>query len=85
MTHGEVILAWDQDLTQYLRFQLVDLSQFGMRIRGRFPILSGAGGIAISLLPERATINRVLTVRWVEGPDDTGLYEAGVEFVDAAV
>lgn len=80
--HGEVVIAWDHDLSQPLRFQLIDESELGCRIGGKFPILTGMTGILLSRLPEGTKIHRPVIVRWVVESDEDGLSIAGIELTD---
>ncbi len=81
-TRGEIVIAWDHDLSQRWRFRLVDLAEGGVRIAGSFPIVKGMRGIAISYFPEGERINKPIEVRWVDGPNEGGGYEAGIAFLD---
>lgn len=79
---GEIVIAWDHDLSQRWRFRLVDLAEDGVRIAGTFPIVKGMRGIAIAYFPEGERINKPIVVRWVDGPKGNEGYEAGIEFLD---
>lgn len=77
----EVVLAWDHNLAQRVRFRLVDLSDEGLRIASMLPILSDLSGIAIGVLSEQAQVNRPFVVAWSSESPVDGEYHAGLRFV----
>ena len=77
----EVVLAWDHNLRQRLRFRLVDLSEEGLRIASMLPILNDLSGIAITVLSEAAPVNRPFIVAWSSEAPIEGEYHAGLRFV----
>jgi len=76
----EVVLAWDHNLTQRLRFRLIDLSDDGLRIASMLPILKDLSGIAITVLSEQAPVNRPFVVAWSSESPVEGEYHAGLRF-----
>jgi hypothetical protein len=77
----EVVLAWNHNLAQRVRFRLVDLSDDGLRIASMLPILSDLSGIAITVLTENAPVNRPFVVAWSSESPIEGEYHAGLRFV----
>lgn len=77
----EIILSWNHNLGQRIRFRLVDQSEDGLRIAGTLPILSGLTGVAISILPDGVDVNRVFSVNWASEHPVQGEYHAGLQFL----
>jgi len=77
---GEVLLAWNHDLTARVRLGVIDLTEDGMRVRASLPILDGMTGIVIRLLPSGADLHRVFRVKWVREHEQGG-FEAGLRFL----
>jgi hypothetical protein len=77
---GEVLLAWNHDLSARVRLGVIDLTEDGMRVRASLPILDGMTGIVIRLLPSGADLHRVFRVKWVREHEQGG-FEAGLRFL----
>lgn len=77
---GEVVVAWDHDLTQPIRLGVLDISDEGLRVSSALPILREMTGIAIALLPGDQALNRPFVVRWVESAANNGC-RAGLEYL----
>lgn len=77
----EIVLAWDHNLAQRLRFRLIDLSDAGARIASALPIVKDLSGIAIGELTGATAVNRPFVVAWSSGTPVDGEYHAGLRFL----
>jgi hypothetical protein len=77
----EIVLAWNHNLSQRVRFRLIDLSDAGARIASAMPILADLSGVVIGELPGSAAINRPFVVVWSSEAPVDGEYHAGLRFL----
>jgi hypothetical protein len=77
----EVVLAWDHNLAQRLRFRLIDLSDEGLRIASMLPILKDLCGVVIAELSGNIRVNRPFVVAWSSETPVDGEYHAGLRFL----
>lgn len=79
-THGEVMIRWHLEPPTTMRYELIELSDSGARIRCGMSIPSGAIGTVLKRLPEGAPVNRPAMVQWVGESDEDGRREIGLWF-----
>lgn len=77
---GEVMLRWHLEPPTTMRYELIEISNSGARIRSGMSIPSGAIGTVLKQLPEGTPVNRPAMVQWVGEPDDDGRREIGLWF-----
>ena len=59
----------------------MNISEGGMQIASSFPLLNGATGIAINILPDGVALNRAVCVVWVRKNEAADEYRAGIQFL----
>ena len=77
---AEMTLRWLHDPETLIRFQILDVSDGGYRLRTRLPIRAGTTGIAVRLLPRGEPLEHAVVVVWMR-PTDDGAYEIGLQRV----
>ena len=78
---AEAVISWHFDPNTLVRYAAMDLSETGIRIRSRFPILEGMTGTLQSILPEEGPVDRAVMVIWSRpASDEVGSYDAGLRF-----
>ena len=77
---AEMTLRWLHDPETLIRFQILDVSDGGYRLRTRLPIRAGTTGIAVRLLPRGEPLEHAVVVVWMR-PTDDGAYELGLQRV----
>jgi len=78
---ADVIIAWSHDLSERVRLRLLNLSESGMSVSSRLPLIPDATGVAISILPECVALNRVFSVIWVRENAWLDGFSAGLRFL----
>jgi len=77
---GEVTIRWHLEPPMTMRYELVELSDSGARIRCGMSIPCGAIGTVLKQLPEGTPVNRPVMVQWVGAADDDDRREIGLWF-----
>ncbi len=79
---AELVVKWHHEPEMPIRYEVIDSSEGGFRIRSSMPMLEGMTGIALKLLPEGTRVNRTVMIIWV-GPCATGGgSEFGLNFIE---
>ncbi|MEM7228740.1 MAG: PilZ domain-containing protein [Planctomycetota bacterium] len=79
----ELTIVWHHDLDSMGRYSVIDVSEHGLRVRSRLPMVKGMTGMALRLLPEGTPLDRTVMVRWVRKVDDGSGYDIGLSFLEA--
>lgn len=74
---AEMTISWHHEMPTTMRYDILDVSDTGFRIRSSTPLLQGMTGTALRLLPEGREINHAVMVAWVRRCDDQGTDVAG--------
>ncbi len=75
---SEIVITWDHNPSQSIRFRLVDRTDDGVRIASTLPVLSGLTGIAQYVLPRNEALNAAFSVAWSSEAPVEGEYHAGL-------
>lgn len=79
---AELVVKWHHEPEFPVRYEVIDSSEGGFRIRSSMPMLEGMTGIALNLLPEGTPVNRTVMIIWT-GPCASGAgSEFGINFID---
>jgi len=73
----EIVIGWLHDPETTVRYQLVDMSSGGFRIRSTLPLITGTTGIAIRLLPEGEVLDQPVMITWTRRRE-SGQYDIGL-------
>lgn len=76
----EVVVSWHFQPDQSMRYETLDLSDTGMRIRSSTPLLEGMTGVIGAILPEGRKVNRACMVVWSRHAASGSGHEAGLRF-----
>jgi hypothetical protein len=76
----ELVVLWHHDLTEPVRYQVVDAGDGGFRVRTSTPIQTGTTGTALTLLPEGHPVDKSVMVVWCGHNEPKGGYEVGLRF-----
>ncbi len=81
---AEVVLLWHHQPWTTIRYQLVDMSDGGLRIRANLPFVEGSSATIVRLLPEGTRLDRSGIVVWSRHTPSAGrpAFEAGLRFLD---
>ena len=79
---AELVVKWHHELETPIRYEVIDSSEGGFRIRSSMPMLEGMTGFALKLLPEGTPVNRTVMIVWT-GPSASGEgSEFGLNFIE---
>ena len=82
---GEIVLFWHHDPGTTCRYETIDVSGTGARIRTEAPLPEGMTGVALELQPGDVQLERAAMVVWSRGIRDadgrTTHHEAGIRFI----
>ncbi len=82
---GEIVLFWHHDPGTNCRYETIDVSGTGARIRTDAPLPEGMTGVALELQPGDVQLERAAMVVWSRGIRDadgrTTHHEAGIRFI----
>ena len=82
---GEVVLFWHHDPGTTCRFETIDASGTGARIRTDTALPEGMTGVAVEFQPGDVALDRAVMVVWSRGIRDaegrTSHFEAGIRFI----
>lgn len=82
---GEIVLFWHHDPATVCRYDTLDVSGTGARIRTDASLPEGMTGVAVELQPGDVQIERTAMVVWSRGIRDaegrTLHHEAGIRFI----
>lgn len=76
---GEIVLVWHHDAHTPLRFQILDASDHGMRIRSTMPLRAGMTGTVIRVLPEGSVVNEPVVVAWSAPRKNNDGFDIGLQ------
>ena len=79
-TDGEITVRWHLDPQTSMRYELVEFSDSGARIRCGMALPTGATCTVLKLLPEGRDIRQPAMVQWVGEPDENAVREIGLWF-----
>lgn len=81
---AEVVVLWHHQPWTTIRYQLVDMSDGGLRLRANLPFVEGSSATFVRLLPEGTKIGRSGMVVWSRFTPSDGrpAFEAGFRFFD---
>ena len=79
---AELVVRWHHEPDLPIRYEVIDASDGGFRIRSTLPMLEGMIGKALKLLPEGKPVNKTVMIVWT-GPSTSGEgSEFGLNFVE---
>ncbi len=82
---GEIVLFWHHDPGTTCRYETIDVSGTGARVRTEAPLPEGMTGVALELQPGDVQLERAAMVVWSRGIRDTDgrttHHEAGIRFI----
>ena len=81
---AELVVRWHHEPGGPVRYELVDRSDGGVRIRSSTPMLTGMTAKLLRLLPEGRPLGRVAMVVWCQSAPDGEGYHLGMRFVEPA-
>jgi hypothetical protein len=76
---AEATIQWHHDPESLIRYDVVDISEDGLRIRASMMLPRGMSGFVLKLLPHGESIRRPVMVIWCNESEDG--YEAGLRFI----
>ncbi len=81
---AEVVVLWHHQPWTTIRYQLVDMSDGGLRLRSNLPFVEGSSATFVRLLPEGTRLGRSGMVVWSRHMplDGRPAFEAGFQFFD---
>ena len=74
---AEITMVWNHDTATVVRYTTLDASDGGYRIHSTLPMIEGATGVALRLLPEGRPLDSPVMVAWC-APAEGGGYEIGL-------
>ncbi|MBM4099763.1 MAG: hypothetical protein FJ260_07405 [Planctomycetes bacterium] len=82
---GEIVLFWHHDPATVCRYETLDVSDSGARIRTDASLPEGMTGVAVELQPGDVQLERTAMVVWARGIRDADgralHHEAGIRFI----
>lgn len=79
---AELVVRWHHEQELSIRYEVIDSSEGGFRIRSSMPMLEGMTGIALKLLPEGTPVNRTVMIVWIGPSTASGGSEFGLNFIE---
>lgn len=79
---AELVVRWHHEQELSIRYEVIDSSEGGFRIRSSMPMLEGMTGIALKLLPEGTPVNRTVMIVWIGPSTSDGSSEFGLNFIE---
>ncbi len=81
---AEVVVLWHHQPWASIRYQMVDLSEGGLRLRSNLPFVEGSSATFVRILPEGTRLGRSGMVAWSRRVpyDGRPVFEAGFRFFD---
>lgn len=79
---AELVVKWHHEQEILIRYEVIDSSEGGFRIRSSMPMLEGMTGIALKLLPEGTRVNRTVMIVWTGLSTSGGSSEFGLNFIE---
>jgi hypothetical protein len=73
-----MILVWNHDLTTPMRYRVLDAGDGGYRIASSLPIIEGATGMVLRLLPGHGSLDQPVMVAWTRRSGETGGFDIGL-------
>lgn len=82
---GELSVFWHHDPTVTCRYETLDVSGSGARVRTECALPEGMTGVAVEFQPGEVALDRAVMVVWSRGIRDaegrTTHFEAGIRFI----
>ncbi len=76
----ELTLVWHHNPGTVVRYRVLDVSDGGLRLRSSVPLIEGATGMVLRMLPEGTPIERPVMVVWSK-PAEEGGYALGLRYL----
>ena len=79
--HGlEVVIAWICPHLATVRYEMLDMSANGLKIRSSSPLIAGMLGRVTRILPHGQCLNETVSIVWTKSSSDGTSIEAGLRF-----
>ncbi len=77
---AEVVISWICPALSTVRYEMLDRSTNGLRIRSSSPLVTGMLGKAVRILPQGHCLNQTVSIVWTKVAADGTYIEAGLHF-----